>query len=152
MSDLTDVKPEDRERLEREANLVRGRLATTLDVLDKRRHDLMDVKLQVRRFATPIALGGGLIGFALLTGIGYLGYRIATIGERRRRERAHVLQRMWNHPERVARYKNPPMLLEIGRKLLVGTVTYVGMSLLRRALKRPVLREEPMIGRAPIIP
>ncbi|MEO7096319.1 MAG: hypothetical protein ABI175_23875 [Polyangiales bacterium] len=141
----------ERERLEREANLVRAKLATTLDVLDERGHELVhrgqelvDVKLQVKRHLVPIAIVAGTAALALFSGIGYAIYRVATRDERRRLARRRLPSRVWNHPERVAQVQKPPVLAEIGRKLLVSTATLVGMSLIKRALRapRPVMTTE----------
>ena len=135
---MSNLHHDERERLEREANLVRARLATTLEVLDKRGHDLVDVKLQLRRHAVPIAIVAGTVVLAVASGLGYAIYRVATRTERIRRERRRLASRVWNHPERVAQTQKPPVLLEIGRKLLVGTVALLGMSLIRRAIDVPM--------------
>jgi hypothetical protein len=132
---------DERERLEREANLVRAKLATTLDVLDQRGHDLVqrghdlvDVKLQVKRHFVPVAIVAGVSALALISGVAYVVHRFATRNERKARERRLLPSRIWNHPERVAKVQKPPVLSEIGRKLLVSTATLLGMSLVRRAI------------------
>ena len=130
----------ERERLEREANLVRARLATTIDVLDRRAHEAVDVQLQVRRHIVPVSIVAGTIGAAVLGGIGWGIYRIVTADSRRRRERIVAVQRTWRHPERIGRYKAAPLPVEIGRKLLVGVATSLGMMVLKRLLLRPVER------------
>ena len=140
---MTESHHEERERLEREANLVRARLATTLDVLDKRGHEMVDVKLQVKRHVLPIAVVGGTIVLAVVSGVGYAIYRIATRDERKRLERRRIPARVWNHPERVAQVQKPPVLAEIGRKLLVGTLTMLGMSLVKRAINSPAITGRP---------
>ena len=140
----------ERERLEREANLVRARLATTIDVLDRRAHEAVDVKLQVRRNIVPIAITAGTIGAAILGGIGWGIYRIATRDSRRRHERLVAARRTWRHPERVGRYKSAPVHVEIGRKLLVGVATSLGMMLLKRLLLRPAERR--VLAPAPLPP
>jgi len=131
----------ERERLEREADLARAKLITTLDVLDQRGHELVhkgkemaDVKLQVRRHIVPIVIVAGIAALAVVSGIGVAIHRYATREERKRRERRRLPSRVWEHPERVAQVQRPPVLTEIGRKLFVSTATMLGMSLIRRAI------------------
>ena len=60
-----------RYELEHAANLARGRLVGAIDELDRRGHELLDVKLQVRRHASDLltALGGLLIGIGATAGL-----------------------------------------------------------------------------------
>ena len=124
----------ERERLEREANLARARLADTLGALDRRAHDVVDLQLQIRRHARPLIIAGAIVGVSAL-GLASLGiYRFATRDARRRRDRFLAVRRLWMHPERVARSEPPSIPAAIGRKLLVGAVTIVATTLLKRAI------------------
>lgn len=144
----------EREALEREANLVRARLANTLDALDSRRHQLMDVKLQVRRFARPLMLIGSGLGTLLLGGVAFAIYRSTTSDARRRRQRKEMLPRMWRHPERVGAMQKPSLLAAVGRKLLTSALTMIGMEVLRRGLKHPAVQRwmGPREQRTPLLP
>lgn len=124
----------ERERLERQANLARARLVTTIDALDRRAHEAVDVKLQLRRHRTALFVMAGVVLAPLVGAIAFSVYRSATNDRRRRKERVRALERSWRHPERVARYKNSPLAMEIGRKLLVGTITVVAMSIVKRVV------------------
>ena len=132
---MSNTHQDERERLEREANLVRAKLATTLDVLDRRGHDMVDVKLQVKRHVVPLAVVAGTVALGVVSVFGYAVFRLATRAERKRLERRRIPARVWNHPERVAQVQKRPILVEIGRKLLVSTATLLGMSLIRRAIQ-----------------
>jgi hypothetical protein len=144
---MSNISHDERERLERQANLVRARLATTLDVLDKRGHEMVDVKLQVRRHVVPLAVVAGTAALVVASGVGWAVYRLVTRDERKRRARRRLPAVVWNHPERIARVQKPPVLAELGRKLLVGTLTMLGMSLIRRAIDVPLIT-----GRARSVP
>ena len=147
---MSTTHQDERERLEREANLVRAKLATTLDVLDTRGHELIhrgqeltDVKLQVKRHIVPLAAIAGTVAVGFVSIVGWAIYRVATREERKRAERRRLPSRVWNHPERVAQVQKPPVLAEIGRKLLVSTATMVGMTLIRRAIQAPLRARQP---------
>ena len=55
-----------RQRLEASANALRSRLARTLESLDRRRHDALNIKVQAARHPVPIALIGA--GAAVVIG------------------------------------------------------------------------------------
>src|SRR5207249_196310 len=88
--------------LEHRADVARARLLGTLDELDRRRHELFDWKLQLRRHSGEVlgTLGGIVAGVALTAGI--VAYRVSSRERRLRRERWHAFDRLWRHPERVA--------------------------------------------------
>ncbi len=138
MSDEMDRR---RELLERSANRTREQLIETLGALDHRRHELTDVKGQVKKqvqdHAAPIAIGAGAVIAALGTVIGLSIYHLATRRERTRRERWNALTRIWEHPERLAR-KNPPkgtLASDIGRKVVTSAMTFAAIELAKRAVK-----------------
>ena len=104
---MSDDLERRRELLERSANRTREQLIETLTAIDHRRHELTDIKKQVHEHAAPIAIGGGAIVTAIGAALGLSIYHFATRKQRIRRERWKALQRLWEHPERLAR-KNPP--------------------------------------------
>jgi hypothetical protein len=133
-----------RAELEQQADLARSRLAGTIDALSHWRHDLLDwrAKLrdwraQLRKHVVPlVAVGVGLA--AALVGSALLGTRAA----RRRaahpyRARWEAMQRAWEHPDRVADYKDRPLAIELGRKVTLTAGTLIVTEAIRRAFRHP---------------
>ncbi len=124
-----------REEFERKADELRDRLLHTIEVIDRRRHALLDVKTQVRRHGAGVATGGLLL--AILGGAAVIalvrGARAR--GERLRGERVRALVRSWRHPDWVAPRGKPSVPREIGRKILVGAVSFAAMQLIRRGIR-----------------
>jgi hypothetical protein len=90
--------------IEREIRGLRADLDHLIGELDRRRHEMLDVKLQVRRHAVPVSLTA--LGLALATG-GAVAYSVWRA--RRRRTLAakagrltEAVSRMIERPERVA--------------------------------------------------
>ena len=124
-----------RENLEREAERVRARLMSTLDVLDRRRHDALDVKAQVQRHMVPVASVAAAI--VLLAG-GAIGLSIYRATDRRRhksRERVRAFWRIWKNPERTASYEPRSVLTAALRKALVAAASMVAVELTKRAVR-----------------
>ncbi len=92
---MNDEPETDREALEREAERVRARLYGTLDVLDQRRHEVLDVKHQVEEHVVPV-MAGGAVFFVGIGGVVALAIHHAVHARRHRgRERMNALLRMW---------------------------------------------------------
>jgi len=103
------------------ADLARSRLSATLSALDRKRHDVLDVPLQLTKH---IALVGAVAG-AAIAGIAVFGiYRMATSGRRVRHERWLLLQRAWSHPDRVAP-KEPSLFAKLAKAGAVALARYV---------------------------
>lgn len=136
------MSDEKRELLERSANRTRARLIETIEALDHRRHEVMDVKTvvkkQVHEHWKPLAIVGGVFVVGIGTIIGVSVYWAATRRERLRRERWQALRRFWFHPERLAQKEKPKGSLawEIGRKVLGSTLTFFALQLAKRAVQR----------------
>jgi hypothetical protein len=122
------------EELGSEVAGVREELDTLLSELDRRRHDALDMRLQLRRHA----VGTGLTAFALLataTGSVWL-----THWRRGRRARLtakagrfyHALSRMTEHPERVA--AEPTIPAKIVTTAASAAVAALAKKLLERAV------------------
>jgi hypothetical protein len=134
-----------REELEHEADVARARLLGTIDELDRRRHQLLDWRLQIRRHVGDImsAVGG------LFIGVGATAIALAFEGHRRqrnlRRERARAAVRLWQHPERVAsRGSAVAGILRIALVALVAmATTALGSRQIDRLRKRPRLPAYP---------
>jgi hypothetical protein len=108
--------------LTQEADAVRASLLHTVEELDHRRHQALDVKYQVRQHLTGVIAAGAIGVVAALGGLVMLIRRAATAGERRRIERMHMLERLWMHPEQVAQAheKRPSFVWSLGRTVLMG--------------------------------
>jgi hypothetical protein len=134
-----------REHLEREADLVRARLLGTIGELDRRRHELLDLKLQIRRHAGDLlSIVGGL-----LMGIGSTAAVLVLREHRRerrvRQERIRAVARLWRHPERIASKKSAlgaALRMALVAFAAVATTT-IGTRQIERLRRRPRLPAPP---------
>ncbi len=115
---------------------VRGELDVLLDELDRRRHDLLDVRLQLRRHAvgtalTTLALVGTAAGGVWLSAWRHRRQQRPSARAGRLRE---ALSRMTEHPERVA--AGPTMT---GR-ILTAAASAAVASLVRKVLEHAARR------------
>ena len=74
---------EQRARLEQRANVIRSRLLRTIDVLDKRRHQVQELGHQAKRLAMPV--GAAFVGMVLLSAGTVLVVRALANSRRERR-------------------------------------------------------------------
>jgi hypothetical protein len=107
----------EREALERRANALRADLLETVSAVDQRRHEALNVGLQLRRRWLALAVVGGSA----------LGAIAATVVVKHRMHKKHLpelrkkaLKRMWEHPERVAKHDPPSIWRDFGHKLLMA--------------------------------
>jgi len=154
MSDLT-VPGDD---LEMRANLLRERLVRALDEIDRRRTEITEEITHVRervQVVSPRVIKGGIkVGraaalFGAGLGLAIVVHRMRTRDERLRRERIRALQRLWTHPEWVARKRQQSVIGGIARKLLIGVCTSTAMFLLRRSVKTALGMGKPLAGAGP---
>jgi hypothetical protein len=98
-----------RHELEIRADIARDRLLETIDAIDRRRHDVLDWKLQLREHVGRIAFGSAALmgGVALAVAVRVLRARLSAA--HRRQERFRALTRAWEHPERVATRQRRPV-------------------------------------------
>ena len=134
-----NAPPEPRSPREIESDIehLRRRLDRSLAELDRRRHELTDVKLQMRKH--PVAfIGAGAVLVLMLGGVGYAVYR-----SRKRQELPAKAKRLRiaigravDAPEKVARGE-PPVWEKIAAA--VGTTIAVSLTkkLIDRAWNRP---------------
>jgi hypothetical protein len=91
-----------RHQMELRAEVARDRLLDTIDALDRKRHEVLDWRLQLRQHLTQLALVSVAVVGGLAMAIGTGLYRARLLADHRRRERVRALSRFWRHPERVA--------------------------------------------------
>jgi len=134
-----------REYLEKEADLARAKLLGTIGELDRRRHELLDLRLQLRRHAGDILsiFGGLMIGASATATV--LVLRERRREQRLRKERVRAVARLWKHPERIAARRSA--LGAALRMTLVAlaamATTMVGSRQIERLRKRPRLPAPP---------
>jgi hypothetical protein len=92
-----------RDELAREANQARTKLLRTVEQLDRRRHDALELRVQVQRHVRQLAVAGGAILLGTCAAMVLLAHRISTATERRRRNRWKLAKGVWQHPERALR-------------------------------------------------
>ena len=113
---------------------LRGELSALVAELDRRRHEALDVRLQVRRH--PVAAAVAAATLALAVG-GLLALAVATRRRRRRpsvraREARRALARILEKPHRVG--VEPSVI----GKVVAAAVTAAAASLARRLVQRQV--------------
>lgn len=135
----------DRAGLERRANELRERLVSALGVIEQRARAATDVRLQWSRHRRLV----GLTFIGLATALSYAAYRLDLRLQRpkllqgRRGRRVVALRRMWQHPEALARPFGPSIFAELARKLIVGSLSFAGMELMKRGLRRVLATQAP---------
>jgi hypothetical protein len=126
---------DDYETLRQQADAARDQLMSTLEHLDRRRHDLTDVRLQLKRH--PVAAASIATGLVVIVGaLGWLGYRLARREQHTWRERARALRRAWHRPQRVASGKQGPFATELGRRVLLGLFGFTAIELGKLGVRR----------------
>jgi hypothetical protein len=120
---------ERRERLERRANVIRSRLLRTIDALDTRRHQVVEISGHVKRLAVPaaaIAAGAAVVVAGATLAIGHLL-------KRRHNRLLSVRVQKWLAP--MVQPPKPSLAEEVLRKLTLTTVSIVATELVKRAAK-----------------
>jgi hypothetical protein len=92
-----------RDELAREANQVRTKLLRTVEQLDRRRHEALDLRAQLQRHVRQLTVLGGAIFLGTCAAMVVVVHRMSTATQRRRRNRWRLARRMWSHPERALR-------------------------------------------------
>jgi hypothetical protein len=133
----------DPREIEVEIEHLRTRLDRSLSELDRRRHELMDVKLQLRRHPEALAVAGG-VALLLIGGVAYAIYR-----SRKRDQplqRAHrfriAVGRAADNPQRVVRSEPG-----VGQKILGAVATTVAVAVTKKLIERAI-NSTPQRGRA----
>jgi hypothetical protein len=118
--------------IEREIEHLRTRLDRSLSELDRRRHELTDLRLQVRRHPRAVA-GAGLAVFGLLGGVGFFIWRAA-------KKREELPQKARRLRISFARALYPPPMprrdAPAWEKILAAVGTTLAVSLTKKLLDR----------------
>jgi hypothetical protein len=120
-----------RAELEREANIVRARLLRTVEQLDRRGHDALDVRMQLRNHLRQVVIGACVLMVAMVAAIAYVVHRVTTAADRRRLERGWILRGGWRRPTSEPR-RERPFFQEAFRSLALGVLTTCLMVPVRR--------------------
>jgi hypothetical protein len=140
MNDLPEAPAErkeiDREALENEAERARARLLTTLDVLDRRRHDALDVRHQVETHIVPIVSVGAVVAVSAAGAVAIAIYRSVDAKTHRPRERVRAFTRLWRHPERAGRVASRSLFGEVARKVVLAVASMIAVELAKRYVHR----------------
>jgi hypothetical protein len=122
------------EQLQGEIEALREELGPLVAEVDRRRHEMVDVKLQLRRHAWQVAAGAAGLA-VVVAGIVWLGVRRAS-KQRRLLYRAARLRegvaRLIEHPQRVA--PDP----SLSRKLLTAAATAAVGAAATKGMERMV--------------
>ena len=120
---------EQRARLEQRANLIRSRLLRTIDVLDKRRHHVQELRQQAKRLAMPV--GAAFVGMVLLSAGTVLVVR-AIVNSRRERRLGYRIARALE-PLRVQ--KRPSFWSDALRSVSLTALGIVTTELAKRGVR-----------------
>jgi hypothetical protein len=120
---------DDRSMLERRANVIRSRLLRTIDALDHKRHQVMDVGTQLKKRAPSLATAA--IGIAVIVaGVGLIAYQRSR--SRRRDWKSLLAQGIGS----FAAPRKPSMMSVALRRAAIS----LGMLALDRFAKQAVLK------------
>lgn len=132
----TEPDPE-QERLQVEADLLRARLASTLESLGQRKQAATQVTQELTHSPLPLALAGAGALVAVAGG----GWLLVHHARKRMQppplgERLHAAAEVFQHPERAPQAKQRPLAAEIGRALVVSLSSYLLTQLAKQGLKK----------------
>jgi hypothetical protein len=123
-----------RDELAREANQVRTKLLRTVEELDRRRHEALDIRAQLHMHVRQLLLFGGVLVVATAGAVALVVQRISTSGQRRRRDRWRLAKRVWHHPERTLRGERRSFFGELARSILLAIASAAVTLPVKRAV------------------
>jgi hypothetical protein len=142
-----------RDELAREANVARSKLLRTVEQLDRKRQEVLDLRHQVRSHIGMLVVVSGLLLVATGGAAVISVKRIATAAARRRHQRWTLARHAWNRPGNVLRAERLSFPLEVTRSVLLALATSllsVPVRRLAQALASERKREPaklPLLGR-----
>jgi len=133
---LTDgngkAEPRPPREIEREIEYLRTRLDRSLAELDRRRHELTDIRLQMRKHPA-VFIGAGVAVALMLGGVGFAIYRSRKreeLPQKAKRLRI-AFRRAMDEPEKVARAEPP-----VWQKMAAAVGTTIAVSLAKKMVER----------------
>ncbi|WP_242341274.1 MULTISPECIES: hypothetical protein [Anaeromyxobacter] len=131
---MKDGSPQNVSRVSGEIEALRNDLGALIGELDRRRHELFDLRLQAKRH--PVAVIGAGVVAALVVG-GLVAFAVRSRREaqrpsRRARETARALSRLMEHPDRVAAEQS------MRDKILAAAGIAAGTAIAKRLVDRLV--------------
>jgi hypothetical protein len=126
------AEPRPPREIERDIEHLRTRLDRSLAELDRRRHELTDIKLQMRRHPV-VFIGAGAAVVLLLGGVGFAIYRSRKreeMPEKAKRLRI-AIGRAADEPHKVARGDAP-----VWEKIVAAVGTTIAVSLTKKIIER----------------
>jgi len=126
------LEPRPPREIEQDIERLRTRLDRSLAELDRRRHELTDVRLQMRRHPA-VFIGAGAVAVLLLGGVGYAIYHARQrekLPQKARRLRIAV-GRAVDRPQRVARGEAP-----VWEKIVAAVGVTIATSLAKKMVER----------------
>ena len=138
----------DQRRLEANANRLRSRLARTLESLDRRRHDAMNVRVQVGKHPVSLAVLGDKAIAAIDGKIGMSMYRSRNPWRRMLKQRTDALVRAWKHPDRSGKPAKDPFVADIARSVAISLASFGLTQLAKYAMEKyfPIKIEKKVDG------
>jgi hypothetical protein len=126
------AEPRPPREIERDIEHLRTRLDHSLAELDRRRHELTDVRLQMRKHPAVFICAGAVV-VLMLGGVGYAIYRSRKRHElpRKASRLRLALGRAVDNPHKVARSEPPPW-----QKILTAVGTTIAVSLAKKMVER----------------
>jgi hypothetical protein len=127
----------------RQADDMRSKLARTVERIDQRRHDVLDVKKQVTRHLKEIALLVGLVIVGVAGASAFFVHKLLTSAQRRRRGGwlGPALRRLGDRGEVRGGWEAQPASSGGRRRSFVGEVARsLALTLVTSVLARPLKR------------
>ncbi len=124
------------EQLEERAQESRSRLLRTVDEIDRRRHELMDLAIQARKVLVPVAIATGVVVLAMGAAIGYVVRSARRSGPYGTYARVAAGRRAWTHPERVAAPGQSSLVRRIGSAAVTAAVSMLASALVGALVSR----------------
>jgi hypothetical protein len=131
----TDGKTRDDITLE--ANQVRSKLLHTVEQLDQRRHEALNLSHQLRTHLGRLAIVAGVAVLATAAVIGLVAGRIATVAHRRR---GLLSPSGWRRPERGGNRRRPfyvELLRSLALTLITGALAPRARRLIAKLMEAP---------------
>lgn len=127
------------QQAEHSADRIRDELLRTLEELDRRREDVLDVKRQAKEHWPLLAgIGATLVGMVVAKAA--LSRALAPgVHAYKQHKRRDALARAWEHPERIAPPRHSP-ILAWAPKLVTAAGAAVAFALTRRLVHRARLK------------